>query len=76
MSRQVAYNFFCLVARMRQAQKNYLRASRSRAKKASSDAKQFLKESKQLEGEVDKIITKTYETIKKQNNHEQQQKII
>lgn len=75
MSREVAYNFFCLVARMRQAQKNYFRASRSRAKKASSDAKQFLKESKQLEKEVDNIINRTYKKIK-QNNHEQQQKTI
>ena len=70
MSREVAYNFFCLVARMRQAQKNYFRASRSRGK-ASSDAKQFLEDSKQLEGEVDKIIAKTYETLNKQSNHEQ-----
>jgi hypothetical protein len=56
---------------MRQAQKNYFRASKSKAKKASSDAKQFLKDSKQLEGEVDKIIAKTYETLNKQSNHEQ-----
>jgi hypothetical protein len=45
---------------MRQSQKNYFRA-----KKRSSDAKLYLAESKKLESNVDTIIKKANEELKK-----------
>ena len=64
MSKQKAYEFFVLVSKMRQSQKNYFRA-----KKRSSDAKLYLAESKKLESSVDSIIKKANEELKKQKNN-------
>ncbi|HAT62153.1 MAG TPA: hypothetical protein DCS83_06345 [Prevotella sp.] len=59
MSKEKARSFFNLVAKMRSAQRNYYAAR----KKNPEQAKMYLKESIDIERQVDSVISKTYDIL-------------